>query len=92
MEPTLSGGDILVLRRRKAYPGNIVVLRHPRLGRMVKRVNDTGGLAGDNVQASTDSERLGQLADSDLIGVAILAITPSGLRRLSARSAPRAGA
>ena len=92
MQPTLQDGDVLILRTRVPKSGDIVVVRHPRLGRIVKRVMPSGALTGDNAQSSTDQERLGSLKDSALIGVAILAITPSGLRRLSARSAPHAGA
>jgi signal peptidase I len=90
MQPTLSPGDIVLLRRRCARTGDIVVVRHPRLGRIVKRVREGGLLTGDNPADSTDAERLGRLVDSELIGVAVLAIMPSGLRRLSAQSAPRA--
>ena len=84
MEPTLSPGDMLLLRRRDARAGNVVVVNHPRFGTVVKRLEADGTLSGDGAD-STDAERLGAYADTTPRGVAVLAITPAGLRRLGSR-------
>ena len=84
MAPTLSEGDILFLRKRAAQTGEIVVIHHPRLGIITKRLLDDGKLSGDSPN-STSSAELGSYDPATLIGVAVVAITPSGLRRLSAR-------
>ncbi|MBA2751535.1 MAG: nickel-type superoxide dismutase maturation protease [Actinobacteria bacterium] len=69
MRPTLLPGDrLLVLRRRRASPGDLVVVADPRPpGRlMVKRVAGADHLGwtvlGDNPAASTDSRTFGPLA------------------------------
>lgn len=84
MAPTLSQGDVLLLRRRAARQREVVVVNHPRLGTITKRIAENGRLSGDNPN-STASVELGDYDPATLIGVAILAITPSGLRRLSGR-------
>ena len=91
MAPTLSPGDILVLRKREPGVGEIAVLRHPRLGTIVKRVMEQGKLSGDGVE-STSTAELGNTTDCDVVGTAILAVTPRGFRRLRARHpySPRA--
>ncbi len=69
MRPTLLPGDrLLVLRRRRARPGELVVVADPRRPDrlMVKRVAaaDHRGwtVLGDNPPASTDSRAFGPLA------------------------------
>lgn len=69
MRPTLLPGDrLLVLRRRRARPGDLVVVADPRQHDrlMVKRVAvaDHRGwtVIGDNPPASTDSRAFGPLA------------------------------
>jgi hypothetical protein len=90
MTPTLSAGDILLLRQRRAKIGDVVVVDHPTFGTIVKRLDKAGNLSGDS-PASTSDVDLGPYDPATQIGVAILAITPSGLQRLSAhRSANRA--
>ena len=66
MRPTLLAGDrLLVVRRRRAGPGDLVVLADPRARTrlLVKRVVTAGeaGLtvAGDNPEMSTDSRVFG---------------------------------
>lgn len=82
MVPTLSAGDVALLRQRKALTNDIVVVRHPRLGTIIKRIAPSGQLVGDGPESS---QELGEYDPATLIGVAVLSITPSGLRRLSAR-------
>ena len=82
MTPTLSEGDIVLLRHRMAKENEIVVVVHPRHGTIIKRIGPSGQLVGDGPDSSLE---LGAYDSDTLIGVAILAITPSGPRRLSAR-------
>lgn len=84
MTPTLRSGDIVLLRKRPAYIGDVVVVHHVRFGVILKRIEPNGQLIGDG-PASTPSDDLGDYEPSTLIGVAVLAITPRGIRRLSAR-------
>ncbi|MGJ8559800.1 MAG: S24/S26 family peptidase [Litorimonas sp.] len=84
MAPTLSNGDILLLRRRRANVGDIVVVDHPTYGIIVKRINNNGNLSGDNPD-STPASDLGPYDSATRVGVAIIVITPSKIRRLSAR-------
>jgi len=84
MTPTLSAGDVLLLRRRQAVKGDVVVVSHDRYGTIVKRIDDDGNLSGDGPE-STSEDDLGRYETATLIGIAVLAITPSGLRRLSVR-------
>lgn len=84
MKPTLQPGDIVLLRKRPAYIGDVVVVDHVKFGIILKRIDANGQLIGDG-PASTPSDELGPYKPSTLIGTAILAITPRGIRRLSAR-------
>lgn len=84
MSPTLSAGDLLILQRRRAKIGEIVVIKHPRYGTIVKRISRSGLLTGDSPNSTSDQD-LGLYDPATRIGVAVVAITPSGLRRLSAR-------
>ncbi len=81
MTPTLSSGDVLLLRRRKARTGDVVVVQHGRLGTIAKRLAEDGRLRGDGPESTSPAE-LGPYDPATLVGVAVLAITPSGLRRL----------
>lgn len=90
MAPTLSAGDIVVLRQRSAKTGEIVVVDHAEFGTIIKRIDGNGNLSGDG-PASTSATELGPYDPATRVGVAVLNITPSGLRRLSTRrSANRA--
>jgi signal peptidase I len=84
MAPTLTAGDIVVLRTRRGKVGEIVVVNHAEFGTIIKRVNSNGDLSGDN-PVSTSEHSLGAYENATPIGVAIIKITPSGLRRLSVR-------
>lgn len=84
MAPTLSAGDVLLLRHRRAKEDDVVVVTHANFGTIVKRIDLNGDLSGDN-PASTSARDLGPYNPATLVGVAVLAITPSGLRRLSSR-------
>lgn len=81
MSPTLSAGDLLLLRRKPAKANDIVVVNHNTYGTIVKRIDEAGYLSGDSPASTTEAD-LGLYDPAALIGVAILAITPSGLRRL----------
>lgn len=82
MTPTLSAGDLVLLRQREAKTDDIVVVSHPRHGTIIKRIAETGALVGDGPEST---KALGPYDPNALMGVAVLAITPAGLRRLSAR-------
>lgn len=84
MTPTLSAGDILLLRQRLAKTGDIVVVDHATFGTIVKRINDSGNLSGDS-PGSTSEADLGAYDPTTLIGVAVIKVTSTGIRRLSAR-------
>ena len=80
MEPTLQSGDIVLLRRREAKPNDVLLVEHPDYGRIIKRLGGDGFLIGDGA-ASTSRAALGRFDPATLIGVAVLIITPAGLRR-----------
>jgi nickel-type superoxide dismutase maturation protease len=72
MAPALLPGDLLLVerwtyRRRRPLPGEVVLVRDPRVAsrELVKRVAATDGavvvLRGDAPEASTDSRTFGQL-------------------------------
>jgi mitochondrial inner membrane protease subunit 1 len=89
MRPTLEEGDrLLVLRGRRARPGDLVVVPDPRArGRLVvKRVvaASGGGLTvrGDNPAASTDSRALGPLGRDAVRGRAFYRYFPDSRRGL----------
>lgn len=84
MTPTLLAGDILLLRSRLAKTGDIVVVNHATYGTIVKRINANGLLSGDSPISTSDAE-LGPYDPTTLIGVAIIKITTTGIRRLPAR-------
>ncbi|GEM_PF-1428480 len=88
MEPALHDGDyIITYKPRTLRPGLIYVANHSDFGRIVKRLDalDTRGraiLSGDN-KASTPSRIIGPVDTKRIIGRALLAITPTGLKRLT---------
>ena len=86
MTPTLNDGDyIIITKPRSIKPGFIYVLRHDRLGRMVKRLSrlESGFCywAGDSVE-STASDKIGSTPKSLIIGQARWVIKPTGMKRL----------
>jgi nickel-type superoxide dismutase maturation protease len=83
MEPTLHDGDRLLVRwgRRSARPGAVAVVRLPDRPLSIKRIafRDPAGwwIERDNPAAGVDSWQLGAVPDRDLIGVALLRLTPA---------------
>lgn len=79
MSPSLIAGDYVITWRlpaRRLRPGQIVVADHPKLGRIIKRIDQTTKdghivLSGDNRLASTSSEDIGLLPAQRLRGVVI---------------------
>lgn len=84
MAPTLSAGDIVLLRNRRARDGEIVVVSHAAFGTIIKRISPEHHLSGDGAESTSDAD-LGPYDPATLIGVAVLLITPTKLRRLSGR-------
>lgn len=84
MAPTLSAGDIVLLRNRRARDGEIVVVSHAAFGTIIKRISPERHLSGDGAGSTSDAD-LGPYDPATLIGVAVLLITPTKLRRLSGR-------
>ena len=85
MAPTLRDGDfVLALRQRSAsrlVPGDIVLVNHPSLGVLVKRLQriDAAGqleLAGDGLSSSS-SEAMGKVPSAAVLGRAWLRIAPA---------------
>jgi nickel-type superoxide dismutase maturation protease len=93
MEPTVLGGDrLLVVRRPSPRVGDIVALPDPRNGRrlLVKRLTAVVGteliVEGDNRGSSTDSRDFGPVAGEKLMGRAVYRYGPAGRTgRLSRR-------
>jgi len=95
MRPTLEEGDrLLVLRGRRARPGDLVVVPDPRArGRLVvKRVvaASGGGLTvrGDNPAASTDSRDFGPVPAASVQGRVVYRYAPADRRAAAARLVP----
>ena len=87
MLPALRPGDrLLVLRRARPRPGDVVAVVDPRLAArtMVKRVAAVGPegvtVLGDNAAASTDSRAFGPLAPVAVRGRAFYRYFPAGER------------
>jgi nickel-type superoxide dismutase maturation protease len=87
MLPTLVPGDrLVVVRRRRARPGDLVTLPDPRQpGRvMVKRVAQVtaGGVVvrGDNPHASTDSRSFGPVPAASIRGRVVYRYSPEHRR------------
>lgn len=96
MRPALEAGDrLVVLRRRRYRPGDVVAARDPRVPArvIVKRVAGVDGdcvvLLGDAPQASTDSRMFGPVPAAGLLGRAIYRYAPPARAgRLTRRSPP----
>jgi len=94
MAPTLRHGDqLLVVRRGRARPGALVVVRLPdgplAVKRLVRIVDEAGlWVEGDNPFGSTDSRTVGPLPATALVGVAIARICPNP-RLLTGAGVPR---
>ena len=98
MAPTLQDGDIVIAlnsRFRLSGPvtGDVVIVDHPHLGFIVKRVSgvnvQTGAvsLAGDG-GLSTDSESIGYVTADRVLGRAIIRIPRTGYLRWLGRTIP----
>lgn len=90
MRPALEDGDFVLFRRLSAadnpFPGMIVIIRHQRLGTIVKLLGQEArpghfGLHGLSA-LSTDSNHLGRAERQDIIGQAVLRIWRHGVSGL----------
>jgi len=76
MWPTYCSGDyVLTLRFNSSTfkTGDVVVIRHPRLGNIIKRIQGVKQtsillIAGDNRLFSTDSKTLGLVSHKQVLG------------------------
>ena len=74
MSPGLCHGDYVLTHKlwRKLSVGDVVVVQHPELGVIVKRIlkvqDDEILLTGDNVHASASPERMGQVNYKHVLG------------------------
>lgn len=90
MAPALEDGDFVLFRRfspgERPSPGTIVIVRHRRLGTIIKLVDQeakSGRFRLRGVSAlSTDSRHLGDAELQDIIGRAVLRIGRHGVSRL----------
>lgn len=87
MVPTLQPGDrLVVVRRRRLRPGQLVALRDPRQPSrlLVKRVAALGAgtvtVLGDNPSESTDSRVFGPVQRSQIAGVVVYRYAPAPKR------------
>jgi phage repressor protein C with HTH and peptisase S24 domain len=85
MAPTLQHGDYVIARRSQVRAGAIMLVRHPRLGLLVKRISavaSDGGfrLAGDNPM-SASGQTLGQLDTGVWCAAVRWRISPAGTSR-----------
>ena len=91
MRPTLSPGDLLLIRYR-AQPriGRLVVVRLPARGLAVKRVTrrDPEGwwVERDNRAAGVDSWLVGAIPDADVVAVVVCRLWPVRARPTLHRS------
>lgn len=96
MAPTFSDGDFVValsddVCARPPALGAVVIVRHPRLGLLVKRVLDVDSegrvkVGGDNPM-STSSRDLGRFESSQVLGRVLLRIPKQGFPCLVGRKA-----
>ncbi|MXW40868.1 MAG: hypothetical protein F4Z75_06985 [Synechococcus sp. SB0668_bin_15] len=90
MAPALEDGDFVLFRRLSAddgpSPGLIVVVRHRRLGTIIKLLGKEtapGQFRLHGLSAlSTDSRHMGNTARQEIIGQAVLRIGANGMSRL----------
>ena len=100
MAPTLDDGDIILgvpqrLRLFRPRAGEIVLVNHPRLGLLVKRISSNlpdgrVTLAGDNI-LSTGTLDLGPVEEGHVLARAILRIPRRGRIRWLGRRRPGSG-
>lgn len=90
MAPVLEEGDFVLFRRfapgESPSPGMIVVVRHRRLGTIIKLLDQEIGPGRFRLRGlsmlSTDSRHLGDAVRQDIIGRAVLRIWRHGVSRL----------
>ena len=75
MEPAVRDGQWWVVRRTQdVRPGDVVLLEHPRrwgqlvVKRVVRAVDDSWWVEGDNAEASDDSRAFGPVARDHVVG------------------------
>ncbi len=88
MAPTLKDGDFVTARPfdHKISVGDVVVIEHPKLGKIVKRVssfNEKGQfkVSGDN-PTSTSSEKIGAIESSQISQIICYRVNPYSLSRI----------
>lgn len=86
MAPTLAPGNYLILTKARTFrSGFVVLVDHPKYGRIIKRISSVTDsfvrLEGDGVD-STSSDDMGDVSLSHIKGKALWAITPKGLKSL----------
>ena len=88
MAPTLLGGDFVLAIKRKTKPaiGSVVVIRHPHLGMIIKRIlsmDDIGNtlVSGDNLM-STAPNIIGSIEEFTIEYVGGWRISPFGISKL----------
>lgn len=82
MLPSFSSGDFVLIFKypyTTFLPGDVVVIRHPHLETIIKRIKSitiNGGftLVGDNLIASSSSDTMGEVESSNILGKVILHI------------------
>lgn len=74
MAPNYRDGDYVITCARRGYnPGDVVALKHPHLGLLIKRIaayTDANHLLlqGDNTEHSTSTTAMGAVKTSDILG------------------------
>ena len=91
MSPTLADGDYVIARKMNGSVdnGTVVLIHHPALGPIVKRVvsRDRDGryvVKGDNAQ-STPSESLGAMDPESVQATVRWKVSPHGLHQVEQR-------
>lgn len=88
MAPTLKDGDFVTARPfdNKISVGDVVVIEHPKLGKIIKRVtsfNEKGQfkVSGDS-PSSTSSEKIGPIESSQISQIICYRVNPYSLSRV----------
>lgn len=77
MSPSFNDGDFVLGLKKwlKPAPGQVLLIDHPRYGRIIKRVidcNESGlRLAGDNAKEGVSSEEIGLINQDQIIAKVI---------------------
>ena len=86
MTPSFEDGDYVLSRKAEVVPGDVVLIRHPAFGLILKRIlrTDEDGcyiVGGDN-SSSTPSDAIGPVIPDNIAGVIQWRIAPSGFTRI----------